>query len=222
MKKGLKITLLVFMYVVLGVLMVFNLFGVINKLRDNNVPNYFGYSFLCMDDDSSFFIEGGELIIVKRVPTDSIKEDELLVFNFSGKPAISNVKYVLDGGDEAFGGEDVNGGGYITYAKIYDSETGVYNEVINAAVSYEDVYGKAIGNIPALGNILAYFTSWEFNILLLTIYVVIIWASILLVNMKIAVIEDRSERQKAVKRILEENKIKNVENNATNLADEKF
>lgn len=217
MKKGLKITLLVFMYAVLGILMVFNLFGVINKLCNNNLPNYFGYSFLCMEDDSSFFIEGGELIIVKRVPADSLKEDELLVFNFSGEMAISNVKYVLDGGDETFGGEEVNGGGYITYAKIYDSETGSYSEVVNASVAYKDVYGKVVGNIPALGNVLAYFTSWEFNILLLTIYIVIIWASILLINIKIGVIEDREERRKAVEKLLEENKLKDG-GNKSNIA----
>lgn len=217
--KAFKVTLLVLMYVVLGVLMAFNLFNVLNTLCDYKLPNYFGYSFLCMSNDSSFYIEGGELIIVERVPADSIKEDELLVFDFDGDIAVSNVKYVLDGGNEIYGGEKENGGGYITYAKIYDSETGTYTEVINASVSYEEVYGKVVGNIPVLGNVLSYLTSWQFNLLLLTIYVVIIWTNILLINVKIKVMEDRVERRKAVEKLLEENKFKPI-NNGSSVASE--
>lgn len=211
--KAFKVTLLVLMYIILGVLMAFNLFNVLNKLCDYKLPNYFGYSFLCMSNESSFYIEGGELIIVQRVPANSIKEDELLVFEFDGDIAVSNVKYVLDGGDEIYGGEAENGGGYITYAKIYDSETGAYNEVINASVSYNEVYGKVVGNIPVLGNVLSYLTSWQFNVLLLNIYIVIIWANILLINIKIKVIEDRAERKKAVEKLLKENNYKLQTNN---------
>lgn len=205
--RGLKITSLTVMYVVLGLLMAFSLYNVGNKVFGNVLPNYFGYSLLCMSNDSSFFIAGGELVIVERVPSNSVKEDELLVFDFGGEMAVSSVKHVLDGGAEQFGGVKENGGGYITYAKIFDSETGQMNEVINAAVSFDEVYGKVVYTVPAVGNLLSYLTSWQFNILLLTIFVIIIWSNVLLLNIKISVTEDRAERIRANEEFFEKNKI---------------
>ncbi|MBQ8749908.1 MAG: hypothetical protein IJZ29_05535 [Clostridia bacterium] len=195
--KVLKITALTIMYVVLGVLLLFNLYNVFNKLIGNPLPDYFGYSFLCMSgNDTSMHINGGELVVVDRVEPDTIEVGDVIVFDFDDEIAISTVMYTLDG--SASLGEDA-GGGFVTKNEESDEP--------NAAPSYDDVYGKVIATYPNFGNLYGFLTSWQFNILLLTVYIVIVWSNIIILSSKIKVQEEREERRRAYQKYLEENNI---------------
>ncbi|MGN1227521.1 MAG: hypothetical protein ACI4TX_02660 [Christensenellales bacterium] len=196
MVKFKKIMLYIF-YVVLCLMLAFNLYNVLNKVCGNLLPNYFGISYVCMGNSTEMNISGGELLVVKRVSPDSVKEGELLVFKFNNQVAVSKVKHVLDGGSDEFGGSLENGG-YVTMNDVSDAP--------NAAVSYNEVYGKVIASYANLGNLLNYFTSWEFNLLMTTVFIVVIWTNILLLNIKIKVDEEKEERMRRYKRMINQHK----------------
>lgn len=202
--RVLKITLLSIMYIILGFMLLFNLYNVVNKMFGIMLPNYFGYSFVCMSENSSLSLEGGRLLIVKRVSADNIEIGDLLVFKYDNELAVSKVIIVLDGGSVENGGNEALGG-YITSSGI-DDESGEPN----ASVPYDDVFGKVIGNYDG-GNLLNYFTSWQFNIMLVTAFIIIVWTNIVILQLKITEEDSKLERKARFEQYMKSKNLKGDE-----------
>lgn len=173
-------------YIILGLLLAFNLYNVGNFLLGVEVPSYFGYSLVKLEDDG-MKMRSGDLVVIKKGENSSVRENELIVFKYDDDYAVSRVKYKLDSSFDPVS-EKFMEGSYITQAEIptYDRNGNLVgtNVTVNCAVSYSEVIGKVVWHCSNFGFVLCYFISWQFNILLLTVFVLLIWINIVIKSMR--------------------------------------
>lgn len=201
--KTFKITMLAIVYIVLGGLLAFNLYNVVNKVFGIPLPNYAGYSFVTTSTDTGLNLKGGRLLIVHRISPDDVVLGDMLVFNYNDQIAISRVSQILEGGERVASDNSIE---IVEKAFITCSDV---DTAPNASVYASDVYGIVVSDYAG-GNILSYLTSWQFNVVIITLFIVIVWTNIVSVHLNIIKEEEREERQNRFDQYMEQQRIKNV------------
>ena len=195
-KKIIRKVALMIMYVLLSSMLMFNLYNILNKVLGNELPSYFGYSFLCLEHGEKMNMADGTLLVVARVPKDSVKEGQLLVFKYDDEIAFSKVLHILDGGED---GAVI---GYVTST--------IDTNKANAVVDVADVYGKVVKSGGG-GNFLGFLISWQFCIILFACFMAIIWTHIIIIILRTA----REEELKArIATYLKSNESKKTQGNS--------
>lgn len=166
----------------------FNIYNVANKLAGERLPSYFGYSYVCMGTGTRSYLQGGELLIIKRGYPKTMNEGDRIVFNFANDIAVSTILYKFEGG-------------YVTQNDAGEP---------NAALEYDDVLGKVVGVVPAFGNLLIFMVSEEFNILISSLLCIVIWAHIVVLNISIRKDMMKLERIEMYKHLLREEELKRM------------
>lgn len=139
MKKSVTKVINIILYIILGLVLVANLFILFQaKTNDDKVPAIFGYKpFIVMSGSMENNIMTGDLIFVKTTNPESLVKDDVIAFRTGDNAVVTH--RIIDVTEE--NGEKV----FTTKGDNNPSQDSDY-------VKLSDVEGKYVGRIPKLGK----------------------------------------------------------------------
>ena len=150
--KIINAILLKFIYILIGLCFGYNIIFTVNTtITQNDYFELFGISFFCMKSDlMQDDINMNDLVIVKKVEESKLQEGDIIAYSINGNTRINKIiKKETE---------------YITRSNKN------YNPDIEK-ISYDQVIGKMIVNIPVLGIIISIFQSKITNAIILVILI---------------------------------------------------
>lgn len=144
-EKGKKIKLiniifLYFIYIIIGICLLYNIIFTINTtISQNDYFKIFGINFFAVEDDlMKDDLNKNDLVIVKQVSENELQEGDIIAYTINGKTRINKI---INKKSE-----------YTT-----KSNKNYYPDV--ETIGYSQVIGKKIVNIPSLGIVITILQS---------------------------------------------------------------
>lgn len=140
-------------------LMFFNIVIISTALSSpETTPNFFGYKiFIIMSGSMEPTFNLQDIIVVKKMPVDMIKEDDIIAFRDGNTVVTHRIKEIIEEGKYSTKGDNNN---------TQDSQT----------VKYEDVEGVYIFKIPKVGAVIS-FLKTGIGISIIIILIILLYRS---------------------------------------------
>ena len=152
-KKEKKIKIFKYIiYFLIGICLSYNIIFLLNTtITQKNYITLFGITFFNMENDlMKDDISKNDLVIVKKVKEKSLQEGDIIAYTVNGQTRINKIINTKNG--------------YTT-----KSNQNYYPNI--EKISYEDVIGEMVDNIPSVGNLLRIMQSKTTSLLLFVFFI---------------------------------------------------